>query len=460
MARTKEHGSTASWLYIGRGFYLASILLVISPTPSLGGGFADEGARISARLAFFCALALSALITTTLWKKLSPARLHSNVILGAMVVEIIGGLGYPLTVAGVLPQQFLIADLLLSALVLPVIDLAWSEAYAQLPQRTIISRTVGSLALAVITLAFLQVLPPEWSFVFMKLLPIGSVLLVIILRHSPSAPGYQQPLWQLRSMQPSWKFLAGIFFALMASAILPGAAEAGGFISWWSIIAGNAVAAALVFALPLIANRTNGFQKTLIALISVMAVCYALSGLIIGSNTGETTSLYKIAQHCIILATQQCVSIVLWLALLDIAQRTRVSPFLVCGLGLVAVEGGRTVGTAIGMISPLNPAALSILALLVLIPSMYFFATSNQPREVVVDAEEALQRRLDRMVAAAGLTSREREILELWVTGHRLDYVAESLFISKNTVKTHLRHIYQKTQTSNKEELLVLFEQN
>ena len=54
---------------------------------------------------------------------------------------------------------------------------------------------------------------------------------------------------------------------------------------------------------------------------------------------------------------------------------------------------------------------------------------------------------------------REREILELWVTGHRLDYVAESLFISKNTVKTHLRHIYQKTQTGNKEELLVLFEQ-
>ena len=84
---------------------------------------------------------------------------------------------------------------------------------------------------------------------------------------------------------------------------------------------------------------------------------------------------------------------------------------------------------------------------------MYFFATSDHPTEVIVDAEDVLQRRLDR------ITAREREILELWVTGHRLDYVAESLFISKNTVKTHLRHIYQKTQTGNKEELLVLFEQ-
>ena len=90
---------------------------------------------------------------------------------------------------------------------------------------------------------------------------------------------------------------------------------------------------------------------------------------------------------------------------------------------------------------------------------MYFFATSDHPTEVIVDAEDVLQRRLDRIVETTGLTAREREILELWVTGHRLDYVAESLFISKNTVKTHLRHIYQKTQTGHKEELLVLFEQ-
>ena len=111
------------------------------------------------------------------------------------------------------------------------------------------------------------------------------------------------------------------------------------------------------------------------------------------------------------------------------------------------------------MLAPLDPAALSILALLILVPGMYFFATSDHPTEVIVDAEDVLQRRLDRIVETTGLTAREREILELWVTGHRLDYVAESLFISKNTVKTHLRHIYQKTQPGNKEELLVLFEQ-
>ena len=85
---------------------------------------------------------------------------------------------------------------------------------------------------------------------------------------------------------------------------------------------------------------------------------------------------------------------------------------------------------------------------------MYFFATSDHPTEVIVDAEDVLQRRLDRIVETTGLTAREREILELWVTGHRLDYVAESLFISKNTVKTHLRNLYRKMGVSGKAELV------
>ncbi|WP_162610976.1 helix-turn-helix transcriptional regulator [Gordonibacter sp. An230] len=430
---------------------------MLSPTPSLGAGFSNASALVGARFAFFCAFAVSALFTTALWKRLSPARMHSGAVVAAMIVQIIGGLGYPLTVAGVLPQQFLAIDLVLSALVLPIIDLAWGEAYAQLPMRSIIARTAGSLALAVAVLVLVQVLPDTLSASLMKLLPLGSVLLIIILRSSPSFQPHEPPGCELRTMQPSWKLLAGICCVMAAGAILPGSAETGGFISWWSIIVGNTLAAMLILAL-LASGRQGDFQKALVMFAGIMTVCYALSGLLIGADSGASSEPYKIAQHCIILATQQCLSIALWFILLDIAQKTHTSPFLACGLGLIATEAGRTAGTGIGMFAPLDPAALSILALLVLVPGMYFFATSERPKEVIVNAEDVLQRRLARIAKTAGLTARECEILKLWVTGHRLDYVAESLFISKNTVKTHLRHIYQKTQTSNKEELLVLFE--
>ena len=43
-------------------------------------------------------------------------------------------------------------------------------------------------------------------------------------------------------------------------------------------------------------------------------------------------------------------------------------------------------------------------------------------------------------------------------TGHTGAYIEKRLFISKNTVKTHLNHIYAKTNTSNREELLQLLE--
>ena len=43
-------------------------------------------------------------------------------------------------------------------------------------------------------------------------------------------------------------------------------------------------------------------------------------------------------------------------------------------------------------------------------------------------------------------------------TGHTGAYIEKQLFISKNTVKTHLNHIYAKTKTANREELLELLE--
>ncbi|MEG0015220.1 MAG: helix-turn-helix transcriptional regulator [Gordonibacter sp.] len=375
-----------------------------------------------------------------------------------MAIQLVFGFGYPLSMLGLIPQEFLAFDLLISALIIPFVELAWSEAYALLHKRDIVKWTAGSLAAAVVLLLLLQWLPPMASIIVMKVLPLGSVALIVILKRTPFVPAYELPNRKLNSMIPSWRFLAGALFAMAASAVLPGSAETGGFISWGSIIAGNALAAVLVFFL-VASKRKGDYQKALMVFIGIMTICYAASGLFIRGDASSTMNVLKIAQHCIILATQQCVYVALWFALLDMAQKSRMSPFLVCGFGLGAVEAGRATGASIGMIVPLDPAALSILALLLLVPSMYFFATNTPPKEVCIDAETILKRKIERITSVSRLTSRESEILELWVTGHRLDYVAESLFISKNTVKTHLRHIYQKTQTRNKEDLLVLFDQ-
>ena len=65
---------------------------------------------------------------------------------------------------------------------------------------------------------------------------------------------------------------------------------------------------------------------------------------------------------------------------------------------------------------------------------------------------------LDRLAAAHGLSSREREVLELLVRGRDLPFIRDELGISRNTVGTHIRHIYQKLDVHSKQELLSLVE--
>jgi len=50
------------------------------------------------------------------------------------------------------------------------------------------------------------------------------------------------------------------------------------------------------------------------------------------------------------------------------------------------------------------------------------------------------------------LTAREQEILELLVQGYRYREIAEALFVSLDTVRTHIRHIYEKLHVRSRTE--------
>ena len=49
-----------------------------------------------------------------------------------------------------------------------------------------------------------------------------------------------------------------------------------------------------------------------------------------------------------------------------------------------------------------------------------------------------------------GLTDRELEVLQLLAFGHTNRQIAERLYVSPDTVKTHLEHIYQKLGTNDR----------
>lgn len=69
---------------------------------------------------------------------------------------------------------------------------------------------------------------------------------------------------------------------------------------------------------------------------------------------------------------------------------------------------------------------------------------------------------MDERIAAVaekfGLTARETEVFTLWATGHGAKSIEEKLVLSSATVRTHIRHIYEKLDVHSRAELIELLE--
>lgn len=62
------------------------------------------------------------------------------------------------------------------------------------------------------------------------------------------------------------------------------------------------------------------------------------------------------------------------------------------------------------------------------------------------------------MEKAYNLTARECEVFELLARGRSLPVIADQLFVTTGTVKTHTMHIYRKLDVNSKQELMDLVE--
>lgn len=144
----------------------------------------------------------------------------------------------------------------------------------------------------------------------------------------------------------------------------------------------------------------------------------------------------------------------------------------------VASQGGTpyAVGAALGSIAagaainwlPIADARSFMTAVVGF--SLAVAALNFPPRNaeaVIMGLEEApenelyvsrVKRRLDSLAEKRGLTAREREVAQLLVLGKTRGQIAEALFISDHTAKSHIRHVYEKLEVHSIRELVMLVE--
>lgn len=97
---------------------------------------------------------------------------------------------------------------------------------------------------------------------------------------------------------------------------------------------------------------------------------------------------------------------------------------------------------------------LTYLTFVIFIVSVYNFISRRyfQEHEAPVSPGGVSQE----MLASMGISVREGEIIELLVQGKTNSEIANTLFISANTVKTHIKNIYAKLEVSNRVQLFAL----
>ena len=175
-----------------------------------------------------------------------------------------------------------------------------------------------------------------------------------------------------------------------------------------------------------------------------------------------------------------------WVLIVDRARRG-VSALLVIGAGRFVVQLGMSLGELAGFVGMGNMSLFGTLVIFLLVLSFVFLFSERETSlgaKGQADEEAGLEpgtaadtgseglppdaaaAEPSQPVVPAGplyppewnLTEREDEILGLWVTSHGLRSIGETLGLSESTVKTHVRHIYEKCGVHSRAELIALLD--
>lgn len=165
---------------------------------------------------------------------------------------------------------------------------------------------------------------------------------------------------------------------------------------------------------------------------------------------------------------------------LDAQAAAGLLPIQIVALGLICMDVGFLTGmaagaNAVGIPGPyVGVGVLSVCAVALGARSLFAreterFASADPVDEefpfglslghfVAKSPEDVLQERCRLAAARYRLSEREEEIMSYLVRGKSAKSIATETFISYNTVKTHMSHIYQKMGIHNREELFSLVE--
>lgn len=126
--------------------------------------------------------------------------------------------------------------------------------------------------------------------------------------------------------------------------------------------------------------------------------------------------------------------------------------------GIVAIPFTGTLGQNISLIALAAYLTVTLCTLVVSMRKTGALQDGDQghtfPEGASPNTLDSFQLRCDTLAHEGKLSPRETEVFRYLARGHSHAYVAQTLTVSENTIRTHVRNIYRKLGISSKEELL------
>lgn len=378
--------------------------------------------------------------------------------------------------AGVVPLADLVPWLVSGGLFFgagdALINLLWARFSGTFDLRRVYLFVLMSNGLSLLVYFLVTLLPSP------AVLPVGAVLYfasVVFCKRcldarAPIAEEYSAPVFK--------GALSAVWRPVLGTAIL-------------SFMSGLMLQLSLLHAIPL-----GTFQSTALITQAVVIVALLLPALLVKSQP-SLGSVYRVAlplsaagflllpliwtgvgglaNACAQLGTLVA-GIILWCMIAHTVHDTKLPAALLFSCSLLCTNAAQLAGTLVGMLNVdtlgQGDIALTAVALvavyLIAMVSMFLFKDKNL-RGIDADAGAgdapsaeqqgaALEERCAHVANAHGFTPRESEILVHLGQGRTARAISEKLVVSENTVKYHIKSIYQKLDVHSRDEVIDLIE--
>lgn len=375
-----------------------------------------------------------------------------------------------------------------SGLASPAIALAWGVACCRIDVRAATRTTALAFAVAGALYALVSALPQPYAGILVSFAPLVSILCLQFCWSptgalaaaldcggargvSGGAPRSAAPDSGFASMLRSpgqQRVLLGILMTMFVC---------GGMRVYLMGLDAEVFANPLLMAVPIVAvsllflGYSSLLPRVSLNLGPLYRIAVPLFAIAFAAVAMFGTSNANVS-FVIVTAGATLIDMLTWVLVIETARTTRFSALLVFSASRLAIHAGMAAGELVAMrLAPGSMAGFflaSAVILLVVVAVMFtdrdttFLFEPPGAGELSVAEERGgeydLGARVGRVAREYDLSPRETEVFALWARGFGSKAIEGKLEVSPATVKTHLRHIYEKCDVHNRAEILELIE--